>query len=1116
MKHLRYLLAMLCLAIGSTAVRAYDLVIDGIYYNILSMDEKTVEVAQAPEGSNYSGPITISGYAITGGVMFQVVGIGNNAFSGSSITSISLPNSVKTIGYNAFWACNELTSIDFGSTGITTIGDYAFSSCYNLTSVTLPSTVTLINGNPFRSCSALDYLYISGGRYKAWDSNGYHCNAIIDTETNTLISGCKNTTIPDDVTTIGECAFECCSSLTNITIPSSVTTIEYEAFNGCSSLTNITIPSSVTTIGRGAFIDCSLTSITIPASVTSIGYWAFMGCNELTSITVEDGNPVYDSREDCNAIIATDTGELIAGCSTTVIPSGVTRIGEAAFSGQYHLNSIVIPEGVTSIGYCAFCNSSLSEVTLPISLTYIDNYAFTSTSLTTINLNCATPPTMEQDAFYDEQKSNITVNVPVGCASLYTSANQWSNFATVNATLVPEWYDFKDGLYYALHSQDDLTLAVRSNPHGVKYSGDIVIPSTRADLTVDAIASAFILCPDLTSVTIPNSVTIIGAHAFMGSNGLTSIDIPASVTGIGSNAFANCSNLNSVTLRNGLERIASEAFSGCTSLESIIIPATVNDIDDYIFDDCTALASITVDENNATYDSRESCNAIIETATNRLVHGCKNTFIPNTVTALGRDAFYGRTTLTEISIPTSVTSMEENVFYNTGLASIVVPSSITHIGNNAFANCQNLVKADIRSTYSNPSVSYYGDWESTNTEDGTTSSTTYYIDVEPYSLLDFNFTVSSEENCDKLIVTLDGNQIVNISGEVSSTFTRMFYETKTLTLEVSYTKDGSVSNGEDKATVTNIRVSNHTYGLAAFNGCPNLTQVKVAVSDPAPITAGVFNYRTNATLYVPQGARNNYLAMEYWQDFQQIKEYPDHDVNQDGEVDVVDVVDIARYVVGTPRTEFEEFLADVNGNNRVNVNDAVAIVNEIVGDPYFVKAEMAPTSAMNDQLTLAQLEEDGSLSLQLSGSTGFTAFQMNLHATEAEVEEMVLNAERKNGQQLLYNKVEEGVYRIAALSTSNRTLRQSEGEVLNIRLDYAGADDIRLTDILFVTPQGQEIAFPDLTLGTTTAIRDIATEDEKASGTSTHDKSIYDLSGRRLQQTQRGLNIVGGKKVVVK
>ena len=1084
---------MLCLVTGSTAVRAYDLVIDGIYYNILSMDDKTVEVAQAPEGNNYSGPITISGYAITGGVMFQVVGIGNNAFFGSSITSISLPNSVKTIGYNAFWACYGLTSIDFGSTAITTIYSDAFGYCGNLTSVTLPSTVTLINGNPFRGCSALDYLYISGDRYKAWDSNGYNCNAIIDTETNTLVSGCKNTTIPDDVTTIG-----------------------YEAFNGCSSLTNITIPNSVTTIEYAAFEECSgLTSITIPASVTSIGYRTFVGCNELTSITVEEGNAVYDSREGCNAIIATETGELIAGCSTTVIPSGVTRIGEAAFSGQYHLNSIVIPEGVTSIGYWAFCNSSLSEVTLPISLTYIDNYAFTSTNLTTINLNCATPPTMEQDAFYDEQKSNITLNVPIGCASLYTSADQWSNFATVNATLVPEWYDFKDGLYYALHSQDDLTLSVRSNPHGVKYAGDIVIPSTRAELTVDAV-SGFIRCTDLTSVSIPNSVAIIGSNAFNGCKGLTTIDIPASVRNIQNSAFAFCSNLNSVTLRNGLEHIGSEAFSNCTSLESVTIPASVTTLEDYIFDDCPALASIVVDENNTTYDSRDNCNAIIETSTNRLVHGCYNTVIPNTVTTLGRDAFWGRTGLTQISIPSSVTSMEEDVFYGTGLTSIVVPSSITHIGNNAFANCQNLVKADIRSTYSNPSVSYYGDWESTNTEDGTTSSTTYYIDVEPYSLLDFNFTVSSEENCDKLIVTLDGNQIVNISGEVSSTFTRMFYETKTLTLEVSYTKDGSVSNGEDKATVTNIRVSNHTYGLAAFNGCPNLTQVKVAVSDPAPITAGVFNYRTNATLYVPQGARNNYTAMEYWQDFQQIKEYPDHDVNQDGEVDVVDVVDIARYVVGTPRTEFEEFLADVNGNNQVNVNDAVAIVNEIVGDPYFVKAEMAPTSAMNDQLTLAQLEEDGSLSLQLSGSTGFTAFQMNLHATEAEVEEMVLNAERKNGQQLLYNKVADGVYHIAALSTSNRTLRQSEGEVLNIRLDYAGADDIRLTDILFVTPQGQEVTFPDLTLGTTTAIRDIATEDEKANGTSTHDKSIYDLSGRRLQQTQRGLNIVGGKKVVVK
>ena len=678
---------------------------------------------------------------------------------------------------------------------------------------------------------------------------------------------------------------------------------------------------------------------------------------------------------------------------------------------------------------------------------------------------------MEQVAFYDEQKSNITVNVPVGCASLYTAADQWSNFATVNATLVPEWYDFKDGLYYSLHSQDNLTLSVRSNPHGTGYSGDIVIPSTRAELTVDA----------------------IDGWTFDGCQNLTSVDIPEDVTYIGDYAFRNCNNLSAINIPSNTNYIGTQAFAYCYGLTTLNIPANVTGIGEKAFRNCTNLESITVDANNGVYDSREDCNAIIETASNRLIQACNNTYIPQ-----------------------GIERLESYSFCNLGLSSITIPSSVYAIGSNAFSNCHNLRKVVTYTQDQEPTATYEG-WTSTNTEDNSASSYTYNINVEAGDVLNIGYSVSSEANYDWLTITVDGEQQVRVSGEVSDCYQKTFGTAKTVTIDVKYSKDGSVSNGNDQGVIRFLTLngSNLFIGSNAFANAP-VERIKVYSTLPAAIFANTFSNRTNATLYVPQGARNNYTAMEYWQDFQQIKEYPDHDVNQDGEVDVVDVVDIARYVVGTPRTEFEEFLADITGNNRVNVNDAVAIVNEIVGDPYFVKAEMAPTTAMNDQLSLAQLEEDGSLSLQLSGSTGFTAFQMNLHATEAEVEQMVLNAERKNGQQLLYNKVEEGVYRIAALSTSNRTLRQSEGEVLNIQLDYAGADGIRLTDILFVTPQGQEVTFPDLVLGTTTAIRGIATDDEEASGASAHDKSIYDLSGRRLQQTQRGLNIVGGKKVVVK
>ena len=216
---------------------------------------------------------------------YDVLGISDYAFNScEKLTSITIPNSVTNIGYGAFRSCKGLTSITIPNS-VTFIGSYAFYECINLTSITIPNSVTSIGDYPFFSCPKLEKIIVSNEN-TYFDSRD-NCNAIILTATNTLLFGCKNSIIPNSVTTIGEGAFSGCTNLTSITIPNSVTNIGGGAFYGCTGLTSITIPNSVTRIGDYAFRSCTgLTSITIPNSVTSIGDYAFSGCSGLTSITI--------------------------------------------------------------------------------------------------------------------------------------------------------------------------------------------------------------------------------------------------------------------------------------------------------------------------------------------------------------------------------------------------------------------------------------------------------------------------------------------------------------------------------------------------------------------------------------------------------------------------------------------------------------------------------------------------------------------------------------------------------------------------------------------------------------------------------------------------------------
>ena len=271
-----------------------------------------------------------------------------------------------------------------GGKPVTRVDDSVFRYRSNLVSITFPVTVTDISSAAFQQCSNLASIIVTEGN-AAYHSKG---NCLIETATNTLVLGCKNSIIPDYVTSIGDYAFAYCSSLTSITIPAGVTSIGNSAFYS-TDLKSIILPDTLTSIGSSVFANCiSLTSITLPSGLKNIPNSAFYRCDFLTSITIPAGvtsigNSAFYST-DLRSIILPDTltsigSSAFANCislTSITLPNGLKSIPDFAFSYCYSLTSITIPTSVTSIGYSAFYASDLRSVTLPFGVTSIGKYAF--------------------------------------------------------------------------------------------------------------------------------------------------------------------------------------------------------------------------------------------------------------------------------------------------------------------------------------------------------------------------------------------------------------------------------------------------------------------------------------------------------------------------------------------------------------------------------------------------------------------------------------------------------------------------------------------------------------------------------------------------------------------
>ena len=940
----------------------------------------------------------------------SVTSIGNSAFGGSGLISITIPNSVTSIGENAFSYCKGTLTINCNipyQPYVDTFSRWLYLAQFD--KVIIGNSVTSIRNGAFSSLSSSMSSIIVESENTTYDSRE-NCNAIILKSENRLIQGCKNTVIPNTVTSItesafsgcdftsltipesviwiGSHAFSWCTGLTSMTIPNSVTHIYAGAFSYCSGLTSITLSNSLTEIDQSMFWNCSnLTSITIPDNVKSIGKNAFWGCSNLTSVTI--GNGVTSIGEtafnDCNHLEAVHISNLEAWFNIDFDYYGSIISNPLGYAHHLYLNGneltdLIVPNSVSKIRPWAFKGcTGLTSVTIPSSVTAINNYAFQDCSnLTSVTVEMETPLTITEYTFTN--RNNATLYVPVGCKAAYQAANYWKEFKEIVEFEPKENITFTDANVKAICVQNWDT------------DGD-------GELSEDEAAA-------VTSIT--------NNSGFRGNDDITSFDELQYFTGltsIGDYAFDNCDNLMSITFPNSLKRIGNGAFKDGKSLTSVTIPASVTDIseafDAIAFYRSSGITSIVVEEGNPVYDSRDNCNAIIKTATNKLIMGCRNTVIPEGIDTIGMNAFDSRLQ---------------------GVTSIRLPNSVTVIEHGAFVGGSDLT---------------------------------------------------------------------------------------TLVLSENLRSIGSWSITSNKLSYLYLPESLTEIGSGAFYDDNDIIAVKVGMKTPPYLSSSFPNSR-NAILYVPKGCKAAYEASNNWNRFKSIVEFPDADVNQDGEIDVVDVVDIARFVVGTPGDTFVEFIADLNNSGEVNVADAVVLVNEIAGDQNFAKAYGAPRQNLgDDRLTLTE-NDDHSLSFSMESQRPYTAFQFDLYTnSEDDVMNLRLNTARKNGHQLLYNKVDKGHYRVVALSVANNGFNGNGGELLNIQLDGVNTDDVTIGSIHFITSDGTDHRFDDLTvLGEATSIQSIHN-----SQFIIHNSDVYDLSGRKVSEPSvlpKGVYVVNGKKVIVK
>lgn len=430
---MKKILSTICMVLISiSTVWAYDVELDGIYYN-LDKEKMTAEVTYKDTYYyHYSGTVEIPASISVEGKKYTVTTIGVEAFRDCErVSKVVIPNSVTTIGSSAFVYCSTLSEIVIPNS-IDSIGDGAFTQCSRLKSIELPNSLKNIGTGIFASCHRLQSVKLGNSLPKISVDMFDYCQSLESIE------------IPESVTTIEEGAFSYCIKLANVKIPNSVTTIGNSAFSACSALKEIVIPNSVTTIGNSAFSSCSaLKEIVFPNSVTTIGSSAFSACSALENITFGDNitrigayafaaTVWYNNLPDGDIYI----GKILYGYKGTIpenynliVKEGIVSISDNAFMFCKNLISVKLPKSLEHIGATAFAFSQLKNIEIPYAVTRIENNSFANCdNLEFIKVLGTTPPTIDEATFSNYE---VPLYVPQGALETYKNTEIWNRFSNI-------------------------------------------------------------------------------------------------------------------------------------------------------------------------------------------------------------------------------------------------------------------------------------------------------------------------------------------------------------------------------------------------------------------------------------------------------------------------------------------------------------------------------------------------------------------------------------------------------------------------------------------------------------------------------------------------------------